>query len=924
MANNSKRKLLFIMFMIALMLILPQYTIQIPAVEAEETTIQQEGLSILRNVVGLNLATDDVTTKESQDNSLSYLGVVPQKTVDYNLTVGETTLSIACTFTGEKLQMLRVFANEDSLRIMPYSGNAREIAKKFLNNYQAYTHEEVYGELGSVLNDVDFRKNGTKTSGNIVLDVSAIDDSVTFKWYYTANGAIAPYSKFIAMGFKDGFLEAFVDNWQLYDIGSTNIKLSKEKAIAIALEAAKAHFQNLTVDDADIDVKNFDESNVQWATLIFDSSLDADTPRNEDTLTLYPVWHVGISLNKWVGYMYGIKVDIWADTGEVRDVQEVWSSMPPPETVTTANLNDEALVSEATLNLTMLTLSTLAVVIAVNALFWIRRKKKIASHNLLKSGFPKTSGILLCLCLLIASLFLTSVNTVSATTRGAAVWGSESTGAYGYHMPFNWTWRKSQPEISYQRQVAINIASYFSGNGYTGNNGINHQGIRNPGSSVAQIQNDLIALGNKDYYAVVDFDHGVVAHPWYTPYGELHYMFEDNTGTIIGLEPQGQHYTDLSHAVFDSHVYSYTNSKLIFAFISACESANIDHLGQGLLPGDPTQPPSYFERALGMPFAWTHRLVKDKSTTPGFTINDHISDDGYDDPDWGTQVYIGFPLGSASLSQPIPYAEQGSYKYYDWVCSFMSHALTLDRSINQALDDASWEFLGTWFGNSPLRTGFYPFWWRMTTPPEYSVATLAVYGNGNIKLRYYNPPADVASTPSVSGPTTGDPYEYYEFSAFATNPYGHDVKYKFDWGDGSPYEETGWCSDGVKGYASHYWTTGGIKTVKVQARSPGSGWSSWSSPRTIAIGDLPVLTVNSYTFQYGWCTGVPVWIDDEYVGSTPYSGYVSPGNHKIEVPNDMYFAYFVHYYYGSYNYNNPITISITSDKTVSAYYNMYW
>ena len=85
-----------------------------------------------------------------------------------------------------------------------------------------------------------------------------------------------------------------------------------------------------------------------------------------------------------------------------------------------------------------------------------------------------------------------------------------------------------------------------------------------------------------------------------------------------------------------------------------------------------------------------------------------------------------------------------------------------------------------------------------------------------------------------------------------------------------------------------------------------------------------MLTVNTYSIQDGTLTGVPLWIDDEYVGTTPYSCYVSGGSsHKIEVPDNLYVHIFDHYYYGSYNYNNPITLQITSDKTVNAYYYSY-
>lgn len=913
MITKPQRKVLFLAIILTLMLISGPFEILIPNAQAAEPTIQQRGLSILSNVVGLNLEKYDVTSKEAQDNSLSYLNVVPQKTVDYDLTAGESKLRLACTFTGENLYMLRVFADEGSSPPTPFASNVRVMAQEFLNKYCTFTHNSVYGKLGSTLNNVAFNKNGTKTSGNIALSVSAIDSYITFKWYYTSNGAIAPYTKFMSMGFKNGVLEAFVDNWQLYNIGSTSVNLSEEEATAIALETAKSYLQTLNLDDATLDLKNFDESNVQWANLIFDSSLNADKTRNSDTLTLYPVWHIGIALNKWVGYMYGIKVDIWADTKEVRDVEEIWSSMPQPEETSAAEAKTDSM--------TTLPFPIVVAILVGTAIILVSRRKNWHYYSIKRKYF-KTGRTLLCLSIASLVLFamLTPVATVNATTRGAAIWGSESTGAYGYGAPTtNYTWRKSQLEISYQRTTAGYIAQYFSQNGYTGNNGINHQGTL---SSKANILGDLLALrSNNDVFAVVDFDHGVSGCPSYAPPNEQHYMFEDNTGTVVGTQANPS--TDMSHGVFDMDIYQYTNpSKLVFAYIGACETANIERLGQALLP---SQPP-YYERARGMPFGWTHRYVKDKSAMPSFTITQHISDDGYADPDWGTQVYIGFPKGSASLSQPVPYAQYGSNPYYYWVCSFLGHALTLDRSINEALDDASYQFLGSSFGSSPLRTGFYPFWWNLPTPPEYSVATLGVYGNGNLRLRYYSPPADMPSTPSVSGPTTGNIGVSYAFNALAKDPYGHNVKYRFDWGDGSPYTETGWYSDGVTGSASHSWSSAGQKSVKVQARCPNSGWSSWSTPRIISIGPVKQLTVLARN-QYGAAGYVPLFIDGQYVGTTEYTYTVTVGNHQIYVQSPLsgngYHVFQYYYYDSTYNYNNPMTLSITADKTVTAYYYSY-
>ncbi|MCW4045829.1 MAG: hypothetical protein NWE94_09980, partial [Candidatus Bathyarchaeota archaeon] len=158
--------------------------------------------------------------------------------------------------------------------------------------------------------------------------MTAYDNCTLFKWYYTANGATAPYTKFVSMIFKDGFLAFFIDNWDLYSIGSTSVNLSKDEAVAIALDAARKHTWPMQLDEDALDARNFNEKrSVPWTVLTFDGSLDADKSRSGDVLELYPVWRVGLVLNKVYGELYGIEVDIWADIKEVRSVKEEYSQL---------------------------------------------------------------------------------------------------------------------------------------------------------------------------------------------------------------------------------------------------------------------------------------------------------------------------------------------------------------------------------------------------------------------------------------------------------------------------------------------------------------------------------------------------------------------------------------------------------------------
>jgi hypothetical protein len=466
-----------------------------------------------------------------------------------------------------------------------------------------------------------------------------------------------------------------------------------------------------------------------------------------------------------------------------------------------------------------------------------------------------------------------------------------------------------------------NTSGYITSNCFTAANG--YTGFENEGVNKSVILNEAGYFSNNyDYVAIVDWDHGVGGYPGRTPdypnvgWNDMHYMFEDDWGTVVGSPPGN---SDWTHGVYDIDMYNaFPPAKVHFAFIDACYSANLYFLGEGSHPND--------SLPLGLPFAFTHRIVT------AYPTGTEMSIDGYSLPDAFPQCYIGFPTGSAALDQRIPYPS-GTNKWYIWVGNFFYLALNFDISVKDALDMASnlqWGCNG--FLDSYLINDGFTAVWPMDTdgdgifeegPVQQGPhSTLAVYGNANIHLKNFQPP-DMVTAPSVSGPTAGYVGVSYQFSASSIDSQGHNIQYRFDWGDGSPYNETGWYSNGATVNLSHSWGSAGIYTVKVQARCPNSGWSSWSSPRTIAIA-VPKLTVNVYSLQHGMLYGVPVWIDNVYVGTSPYSGYVTSGSHQIKVPGNLYFHVFRYYYYdGIYNYSNPITLLINSDKTIAAYYYSY-
>ncbi|MCW4005240.1 MAG: hypothetical protein NWF04_01375 [Candidatus Bathyarchaeota archaeon] len=706
-----------------------------------KSVLELKGLSLLETVVALDLTKYAIASEKCVDDS--YLNVVPQQNVRYMLTGDGSTLDILCTFANDDLQVMHVLESKGTQSLTASSNSELEMAKTFLNNYQTYTEDSFYNELGSMLDNLG-AENAPVTSGNIKLEVNTDEDSNTFRWTYTSNGAEAP-SKCVALSYKNGFLNYFLDNWALYKIGSDSINLSEEEAIDIALDNAKAFSWQTDSGDSIYEVKDFNVTNAMvWDTL-FCSNLYADKARSDDPLMLYPVRHVWVSLDKFYpGNVYGIEVFVWADTKEICQIQERFSTLDPPadqvvtiEDLSSASSDLTLAVGDAQSNSMAIAWIVfpvlLAVMVGVTPL-WFGKK----------ASPKRTLGSALIL-LLITPMLMLPIAVVSAEpTRRATVWGSESTGLSG---------RKTAAEISRQQSVSQHISEYFANDGYSANN---YQGSSSIKSQILyQISNNE---ANYDRVAVVDFDHGVGRVDYDEAHGEFHYMIEDNVGMTNWDNP------DFDHLVFDMDIHNATDGNTFFAFINTCMSGRF--VDTEVVPTYPAgQGFNDNGSAVSLPFAWTHKLVNWKGFG-NFTTADHMSMFGYADPDNGDYCYIGFPFGSAALDQ---YIEDGCPKYWEWVEDFFWHALSFDMTINQALDEASLENFSEDFGDTALYNSFTAVWpiyrynatsnqweWQDDTGPN---STMAVYGNGNIHLYEY-----FVHYPYVSSGTYG--------SGLVSNPNG--------------------------------------------------------------------------------------------------------------------------------------------------------
>ncbi len=96
-----------------------------------------------------------------------------------------------------------------------------------------------------------------------------------------------------------------------------------------------------------------------------------------------------------------------------------------------------------------------------------------------------------------------------------------------------------------------------------------------------------------------------------------------------------------------------------------------------------------------------------------------------------------------------------------------------------------------------------------------------------------NSPPNTPATPS--GRTLGIVSRSYTYLTSTTDPNGDNVKYTFDWGDGTT-TTTGFVTSGSTGYASHSWGSAGTYYVRAYATDSNYASSGWSGSLTVTIG----------------------------------------------------------------------------------------
>jgi DNA-binding transcriptional ArsR family regulator len=282
------------------------------------STSANKGMDIIRDVFQIDITRYQTTLLSHTVEDRSDLGGAVEEILKYSLTNSETKIDLVLRFRNNHFSLYQLSLIEgvlpfDPIYVQHQPTDILEATRGLIERYKSISSDPYLEEMSQLLSTAN-ETNNEQTLGNIKLKKTVYSDSAEVLLMYTANGF--DYStKGIRLVFQKNVLLSLSDDWFLYTVSDTQINISREEAIQIARNAAN----NFEWNADGVTVSNFNVLAEPVSAVFFPH------PRTE-SLTLVPYWFITLYLDKeYPGGVNSITVGVWADTGEVANIQALSS-----------------------------------------------------------------------------------------------------------------------------------------------------------------------------------------------------------------------------------------------------------------------------------------------------------------------------------------------------------------------------------------------------------------------------------------------------------------------------------------------------------------------------------------------------------------------------------------------------------------------
>lgn len=301
--------------------------------DSEEVLATREVLDFLRDVVQIDLSRYEVKLSSVYTNYWPELGGICEKSGTYTLDstgivdstgqCGTSLLEVYFRLWDGKV--VNCDFEEKSRGPALYTEqpvtDLQEATSGILQRYQIYTADEQITQMKQLLDTVDVTSNSTKTADN--LSIKILVDGTANKTYLTWGNMLngADYSR-LKIVFQDGQFCRFYDDRSFYKLGSSEVNISKEEAIDIALKHVESFSYTYKNQKITLTSENIDKNLISTQPNFLNKTIP---------MVKYPCWIVNLGLDDlYPGDIAFIKVMIWADTGEVISAEALGYGFPYP------------------------------------------------------------------------------------------------------------------------------------------------------------------------------------------------------------------------------------------------------------------------------------------------------------------------------------------------------------------------------------------------------------------------------------------------------------------------------------------------------------------------------------------------------------------------------------------------------------------
>lgn len=308
--GTKMRGVLILVVAIALLLA------QASTVQSATVSTQDKALAFITDVFQLDMTKYNAKLATYSVDYPNELGI-QQEYVKYDLQASGNTATAFCQFNNGSLTACSISVITGSLLYAQPSDNTFDTTKGILERYQTYTGSSGLKQMIDLLKTVNANNNETKTLGDMKLEVINDAYHTSYDWKYTFNGV--DYNA-VSIIYQDSGV-FFSDYLSLYKIGNTDVNISKEQAIDIAMKYIETYSYTGVVNsegkEISVEISGFNITKELTKTNL--------ATNFREPLTFYPCWNIELYLDQKQPYanytypsgVYALQVGIWADSGEV-------------------------------------------------------------------------------------------------------------------------------------------------------------------------------------------------------------------------------------------------------------------------------------------------------------------------------------------------------------------------------------------------------------------------------------------------------------------------------------------------------------------------------------------------------------------------------------------------------------------------------